>query len=103
MPGGGFEPPRLAAAVFETATSTDSVTPAGMFWPGEIYPMPNEGADFIRQTLAVGMLAAKIFGQYLLPVVASHLSDKAFSTAYRQHQRHDGSLLPVAALSPCAL
>ena len=28
VPGGGFEPPRLAAAVFETATSTDSVTPA---------------------------------------------------------------------------
>ena len=28
VPGGGFEPPHLAAAVFETATSTDSVTPA---------------------------------------------------------------------------
>ena len=47
VPGGEVESPRLAAAVFETATSTDSVTPA---W--DVAPLEHamREARIIRQT-----------------------------------------------------
>jgi len=47
VPGGEVESPRLAAAVFETATSTDSVTPARDVAALEDVPCE---ARIIRQT-----------------------------------------------------
>ncbi len=49
VPGGGLEPPHLAAADFESAASTDSATPAGKCAPLECCCAHCE-ARIIRQT-----------------------------------------------------